>query len=142
MAENIVLTTTSLTKKYWDFVSLNGLNLNIKRWEIFGFLWHNGAGKTTTVNILTWLLDATSGDASICWFDIKKQTLEMKTKIWYLPENIKFYNNLTVVENLMYFGELSWLSNIKEKINETLTFLNVTYHNKKVWELSMECYKE
>lgn len=133
----IIIETKSLTKKYKDVTALDNLDLQVMQGEIFGFLGHNGAGKTTTVNILTTLLAPTSGSAEICGFDIIKESIEVKKCIGYLPENVKFYDNLTAFENLEYFAKLSGIRNPREKIAEVLEFIEFTgIEHKKLGEFS------
>ena len=135
--DKIVIDIRSLTKKYKVATALDNLNLQIKQGEIFGFLGHNGAGKTTTVNILTTLLGATSGSASICGFDVLKDGMEVRKRIGYLPENVKFYENLTAKENLEFFAKLSGIKKPEVKISEVLKFLDFQgFENKKIGEFS------
>jgi ABC-2 type transport system ATP-binding protein len=132
-----IIVTSGLTKKYQDSVVLENLDLTINKGEIFGFLGHNGAGKTTTVSILNTLIDPTSGTATVCGFDTKKESIEVQKRIGYLPENVKFYDNLTVYENLEYLAKLSGLDNPKDKIDDVLKFIDFTgFENKKVGEFS------
>lgn len=133
----IIIKTEGLTKIYKDIKVLDNLNLEVKSGEIFGFLGHNGAGKTTTINILTTLLNSTSGTASICGHDVKKESIEVRKKIGYLPENVKFYENLTAYENLEFFAKLSGIKKPQTKINEVLEFLDFKgFENKKIGEFS------
>jgi ABC-2 type transport system ATP-binding protein len=135
--EEIIIDIKSLVKKYKNFLALDNLNLQINKGEIFGFLGHNGAGKTTTVNILTTLLPPTSGSANICGFNISKDSLEVRKRIGYLPENVKFYENLTAYENLEYLAQLSGIKSPAKKIKETLEFIDfMGFENKKVGEFS------
>lgn len=132
-----IVDARSLTKKYKNVLSLDNLNLQVERGEIFGFLGHNGAGKTTTINILTTLLEPTSGTASVCGFDIGKESIKVREKIGYLPENVKFYENLTAFENLEFFAKLSGIKEPKTKIHEVLEFLDFRgVEQKKVGEFS------
>ncbi len=134
---DFMIVAEGLTKKYKEFISLDDLNLQVSRGEIFGFLGHNGAGKTTTVNILTTLLSPTSGRASICGFDIQDESRQVRERIGYLPENAKFYEDLTAFENLAFFARLSGVKNPGEKISEVLTFLDFQgIENKKLGEFS------
>jgi len=96
--------------------------------EIFGFLGHNGAGKTTTVNILTTLLEPTAGTALVNGFDIIKDSLTVRRIIGYLPENVEFYDALTLMENLTFFAKLSGLSKPGQRIREVLKWLDFTGH--------------
>lgn len=138
MTDNeIIIKTIGLTKKYQDVTVLDNLNLEVKAGEIFGFLGHNGAGKTTTVNILTTLLEPSSGSAEICGFNLEKNGLDIRKNIGYLPENVKFYENLTAFENLEFFAKLSGLKKPAAKIKEVLKFLDFEgFENKKIGEFS------
>ena len=132
-----IILTNNLTKKYKNDIALQNLNLKIDKGEIFGFLGHNGAGKTTTVSMLTTLINPTSGTASICGYDTQTESIEVQKRIGYLPENVKFYDNLTIYENLEYLAKLSGIDNPKEKIDEVLRFIDFTgYENKKLGEFS------
>lgn len=132
-----IIKVSNLTHSYNSKKALDNLNLTIAEGEIFGFLGHNGAGKTTTVNILTTLLTPTAGSAKICGFDTVKEDMAVKKCIGYLPENVKFYDNLTAFENLEYFAKLSGIKNPKEKIAEVLEFIEFTgIENKKLGEFS------
>ena len=132
-----IILTNNLTKKYKDDIALDNLNLKINKGEIFGFLGHNGAGKTTTVSILTTLIAPTTGTAYICGYDTQTEGIEVQKRIGYLPENVKFYDNLTVYENLEYLAKLSGVNNPKKKIDEVLKFIDFTgYENKKLGEFS------
>ena len=127
---DIAIATNNLTKKYGTHTVLNNLNLIVQSGEIFGLLGHNGAGKTTTVNILTTLLDATEGSATIQGLDVESNANEVQRLIGYLPENVQFYDNLTLHENLSYFAHLSGLQKPDERIHKVLEFLNFAGHDK------------
>jgi ABC-2 type transport system ATP-binding protein len=135
--KDVIIKTKGLTKQYKDVSALKDLNLEVYTGEIFGFLGHNGAGKTTTVNILTTLLKPTSGAATVCGFDTQSDSLEVRKQIGYLPENVRFYDNLTAFENLEFFAKLSGILNPKQKISETLAFIDFNgFENKKMGEFS------
>ncbi|MEZ7821300.1 MAG: ABC transporter ATP-binding protein [Patescibacteria group bacterium] len=132
-----IISISNLTHTYKNKKALDNLNLEISKGEIFGFLGHNGAGKTTTINILTTLLKPTSGNAEVCGFDVVKDSMEVKKCIGYLPENVKFYDNLTAYENLEYFAKISGIKNPKDKISEVLKFIDFEgIENKKLGEFS------
>lgn len=135
--KKIVIDVRSITKKYKDLTALDSLSLEVRSGEIFGFLGHNGAGKTTAVNILTTLLGPTSGTASVCGLDVVENSIEVRKRIGYLPENVKFYENLTAYENLEFFAKLSGIKKPKIKITEVLKFLDFQgFENKKLGEFS------
>jgi ABC-2 type transport system ATP-binding protein len=102
-----VVETQNLTKRYHDKLAVNALNLTVQEGEIFGFLGPNGAGKTTTILMLLGLTEATSGRASVCGFDPTRQSLEVKRRVGYLPENPGFYEDMSAGENLLYMARLN-----------------------------------
>lgn len=122
------ITTNALVKRYGDKQALNELNLSVPRGEIFGLLGHNGAAKTTTVNILTTLLEPSSGTARIAGHDIRMEADKVRRSIGYLPENVQFYDNLTLAENLLFFARLSGVPDPGTRIRTVLGFLDFAGH--------------
>jgi ABC-2 type transport system ATP-binding protein len=135
--KQFIIDVRSLSKKYGDHFAVNDLILKVAEGEIFGFLGHNGAGKTTTVNMLTTLLQPTSGDAFVAGFDILKEGVEVRKRIGYLPENVQLYDSMTAYENLEYFAKLSGISKPNKRILQVLDFLEANgYRDKKIGALS------
>jgi len=95
-----------LTKQFDDVTAVNGLNLEIRKGEMFGFLGPNGAGKTTTISMLCGLLTPTSGSAQIAGFDIGKEPRKVKEFIGVCPQEAAVFKFLTGTENLELFGAL------------------------------------
>ncbi|MCK6623621.1 MAG: ABC transporter ATP-binding protein [Anaerolineae bacterium] len=95
---------TGLTKKFGDFVAVNNVSFEVPRGQIFGFLGPNGAGKTTTIRMLLGLLAPTSGTANVIGFDVVKETEVMRKRIGYMTQKFSLYNDLTVAENLDFYG--------------------------------------
>jgi ABC-2 type transport system ATP-binding protein len=93
-----------LTKRFGDFVAVDGVTFHIKRGEIFGFLGPNGAGKTTTIRVLLGLLRPTSGHATVLGYDVVKQAEEVRKNIGYMSQRFSLYRDLTVGENLDFYG--------------------------------------
>ena len=122
--ESPAIEVRGVTHAYNGHTVLHDLNLSIQKGEIFGFLGHNGAGKTTTMSILTTLLRQTAGEVKIAGFDTLSESIEVRKRIGYLPENVTFYNDLTAYENLAYFARLSGVEEVDAKIDETLAFLD------------------
>jgi ABC-2 type transport system ATP-binding protein len=103
-ANNHAVEAVELTKKFGDFTAVDRVSFTIDRGTIFGFLGPNGAGKTTTIRMLLGLLRPTSGAATVLGFDIVKQTDEIKRRIGYMSQRFSLYDDLTVDENLNFYG--------------------------------------
>jgi ABC-2 type transport system ATP-binding protein len=100
------LTIENLTKKFEDKVAIDNLNLQIQKGELFGLLGPNGAGKTTTINSLCGLIKPTSGSATVCGYDVHKDTQKVKELIGVCIQETAVYPYLTGLENLELFGNL------------------------------------
>jgi ABC-2 type transport system ATP-binding protein len=96
----------NLTKRYAGQTAIKGLNFEVGKGEIMGFLGPNGAGKTTTMRILAGFMPATSGRASVAGFDVFEQSLQARTHLGYMPENVPLYNDMRVTEYLDYRAAL------------------------------------
>ncbi len=119
----VAIAASRLTKKYDGRLALDGLDLEIKSGEIFGFLGHNGAGKTTTLNILTTLLSPSEGTAEVCGADVVKNSQEARRKLGYVPENVRLYPRMTALDNLRFLARLSGIRRPDAEIAQTLEFL-------------------
>jgi ABC-2 type transport system ATP-binding protein len=98
---------TNLTKRYGRFTAVDGVNLSIRRGEIFGLLGPNGAGKSTTILMMLGLTEPTAGEVRICGIDSTTHPIEVKRRIGYLPEDVGFYDDMTGPENLAYTARLN-----------------------------------
>jgi ABC-2 type transport system ATP-binding protein len=94
----------NLTKSFGDFAAVDRVSFAVERGTIFGFLGPNGAGKTTTIRMLLGLLKPTSGRATVLGFDVVKQANEVKKRIGYMSQRFSLYDDLTVDENLNFYG--------------------------------------
>lgn len=101
---DLAVETQKLTKRFGDFVAVDDVNLAIKRGEIFGFLGSNGAGKTTTIRMLCGLLTPSSGKARVAGFDLATEAEQIKQNIGYMSQKFSLYDDLTVEENVDFFG--------------------------------------
>ncbi len=105
MSDNAVL-IQDLVKKFGDFTAVNGINLNIKKGEIFGLLGPNGAGKSTTINMILGLIAPTSGKILINGTDIQKDPRSARKQIGIVTQETVVEPELTAEQNLMIFGKL------------------------------------
>jgi ABC-2 type transport system ATP-binding protein len=96
----------NLTKRYAGHTAIRDLSFEVGQGEIMGFLGPNGAGKTTTMRILAGFMPATSGRASIAGFDVFDQSLQARSRLGYMPENVPLYNDMRVTEYLDYRAAL------------------------------------
>lgn len=94
----------NLTKKFGSFISVNDISFNVGQGEVFGFLGANGAGKSTTIRMLCGIIDPTAGDAIVGGYSIKTQSDQVKLNIGYMSQKFSLYNDLTVEENINFFG--------------------------------------
>jgi ABC-2 type transport system ATP-binding protein len=93
-----------LTKKFGKFVAVDHVSFKVKRGEVFGFLGPNGAGKSTTIRMLCGLLSPTEGSANVGGFDIAVQPDDVKTRIGYMSQRFSLYEDLTVEQNINFYG--------------------------------------
>jgi len=100
----------SLTKRFGDFTAVDGVSFGVRRGAIFGFLGANGAGKSTTIRMLCGLLDPTSGAATVGGHDVGREPERVKRVIGYMSQRFSLYEDLTVVENIRFFGGAYGLS--------------------------------
>jgi ABC-2 type transport system ATP-binding protein len=124
--ENIIF-AENLTKKFGNFTAVNSISFSVKKGEIYGFLGANGAGKTTAIRMLCGLSTPTSGKATVAGFDVFKQTENIKKNIGYMSQKFSLYEDLTVKENITFYGGIYGLSNqeIKEKTDYLIDILKI-----------------
>jgi ABC-2 type transport system ATP-binding protein len=96
----------ALTKSFGPLVAVDGLTLAVKRGEVFGLLGPNGSGKTTTIRMFCGLLEPTSGSATVAGFDVATQGEQVRQKIGYMSQKYGLYDDLTVLENINFYGAI------------------------------------
>lgn len=124
---NYAIVTKALTKRFGDFIATNAITFEVAQGEIFGFLGANGAGKTTAMRMLCGLLKPSGGEAKVAGFDVYTQTEKVKQSIGYMSQKFSLYEDLTVKENIRFYGGIYGLSNqqIKDKTHALLQQLNM-----------------
>ncbi len=124
---DIILRTKDLTKKYQSKVVVDGLNLEIKRGEIFGLLGPNGAGKSTTMNMICSIVRPTAGSIELLGKNPWKQKKEVIHKIGYIPQELAIHGNLKAWENVELFTSLYGIKGdaLKETVKESLEYVGL-----------------
>ena len=121
MSDNKVIQVDGLTKMFGDFAAVNAITFEVNRGEIFGFLGANGAGKTTAMKMLIGISKPTSGNAIVAGFDVYKHAEDIKKNIGYMSQKFALYDDLTIKENITFFGGIYGLS--RKRIKEKSTIL-------------------
>jgi len=129
--------TSSLTKEFGEFKALNGLNLKVKKGEIYGLLGPNGAGKTTLIKVLCGLLTLSSGEAKVLGKNINHKNIA--SDIGYMPQETALYIGLTVHQNMQFYGKLFGMDDklIEDRVSQLLDFVDLNnWRNELVQNLS------
>jgi ABC-2 type transport system ATP-binding protein len=113
-----VVEVEDLVKKFDSFVAVDHIHFQVERGEIFGFLGPNGSGKSTTIRMLCGLLLPTSGRGKVAGFDLMNEPEKIKQAIGYMSQKFSLYDDLTVIENLHFFGGIYGLSGPSQRERE------------------------
>ncbi len=135
-----IIHVRNMVKKFGGFVANDNLNFDVYRGEIFGFLGANGAGKTTAMKILCGLSLPTSGEIKVAGFDVYKETNLIKRNIGYMSQRFSLYEDLSVYENIRFYGGIYGLSRklIRERADFLLETLNLSdIRNKLIKDLPL-----
>jgi ABC-2 type transport system ATP-binding protein len=122
-----VIQVQALTRTFGDFTAVNKISFEVRQGEIFGFLGANGAGKTTALKMLTGLLMPSSGTALVAGYDVARYPEEVKRTIGYMSQRFSLYEDLTVRENIRFFGGIYGLSTsqLREKTSQVIEQLGL-----------------
>lgn len=122
-----VVSVSNLTKIFGDFTAVNEISFSVGKGEIFGFLGPNGAGKTTTIKMLCGILMPTSGDGKVYGYDIIRDQEKIKTAIGYMSQRFSLYDDLTVIENLEFYGRIYGLdeSQLQQQIEKVIDMAGI-----------------
>ncbi len=123
-----------LTKQFGNFKAVDRISFDVEQGEIFGFLGANGAGKTTAMRILCGLSYPTSGEARVAGFDVYRQQEQIKKHIGYMSQKFSLYDNLSILENIEFYGGVYGVSRreIKERSNDLVDTLGLAREAKKM----------
>ena len=122
-----VIEVKNLTKRFGDFIAVDHISFDVMQGEIFGFLGANGAGKTTAMRMLCGLSLPTSGEAKVASYDVFSETESIKKNIGYMSQKFSLYEDLTIKENMQFYGGIYGMSDIaiKEKTQFILHHLHL-----------------
>jgi len=104
MSSDVAIEVKNLTRRFGDFLAVDHVNFSLRYGEIFGFLGANGAGKSTTIRMLTGILAPTEGGATVAGIDLVSDPEGVKRSIGYVSQRFSLYEDLTVEENMEFFG--------------------------------------
>ncbi len=107
---DVAIEAKELTKRFGDFIAVDHISFSVNGGEIFGFLGANGSGKSTTIRMLCGLLQSSGGSATVAGFDINSQADSVKENIGYMSQKFSLYDDLTVTENIRFWGGIYGLS--------------------------------
>ncbi|HEU5125734.1 MAG TPA: ABC transporter ATP-binding protein [Verrucomicrobiae bacterium] len=139
MPAEIMIECENLTKRFGHFTAVDHVSLKVNKGSIFGFLGPNGSGKSTVIRMLCGLLQPTEGSARIGGFDVTTQTDKIKNLIGYMSQKFSLYDELTVHENLQFYGRLYGLraSDLKQRRDELVAMTHLEpYLNRRAALLS------
>jgi ABC-2 type transport system ATP-binding protein len=127
MSNDLAISARQLTKRFGDFTAVDAITFDVKRGEIFGFLGANGAGKTTAMRMLCGLSFPTSGTATIAGYDLAGEAEKIKRSIGYMSQKFSLYDDLSIVENIRFYGGIYGLTDqeIKDKTSQLLDVLHL-----------------
>jgi ABC-2 type transport system ATP-binding protein len=121
-SDNLAITARGLTKRFGDFTAVDSIDFEVRRGEIFGFLGPNGSGKTTTIRMMLGLLQPTAGNVAVLGVDMAGRAKEIRPRVGYMSQRFSLYNDLTVLQNLRFYGRAYGLNNdlLRKRIQDAL----------------------
>src|SRR5450755_118114 len=119
-AADVSISAEHLVRRFGDFVAVDGVSFRVEKGEIFGFLGPNGSGKNTVIKMLTGLLPLSAGSAWVEGLDVRTDAESVRERIGYMSQKFSLYDDLTVAENLQFYGRIYGLTpaRMKQRIEE------------------------
>lgn len=110
----------NLSKRYGNFVALDGISFKVQQGEIVGLLGQNGAGKSTTMRLLSGYMPPSGGTATLCGFDLLDDAYEVRQRVGYLPERVPVYPDMTLEAYLLFWARLRQTAHPKQRVRQVL----------------------
>ncbi len=139
-----MIEVNDLSKSYGEVVAVEGVSFNVKKGTILGFLGPNGAGKTTTMRMLTCYLPPSGGSAKVAGYDVVEESMEVRRRIGYLPEQPPLYLDMTVRSYLRFVARIKGVGSgeLNGRIDDTMEKTGITHHQKTVISHLSKGYKQ
>lgn len=141
-SKNMSITVSNITKRYGTQLALDNVSFKINPGEIVGLLGPNGAGKSTLMKIITCFIPPTSGDVTVYGHDIREESLEIRKKVGYLPENNPLYSEMYIRESLEFIADLHHLEDKKQRIDKIMDITGLNPERKKKIGALSKGYKQ
>jgi ABC-type multidrug transport system ATPase subunit len=121
-SDQLAISANHLVRRFGEFTAVNDVSFKVAKGEIFGFLGPNGSGKTTVIKMLTGLLPLSSGDATVQGIDVSADPESVREHIGYMSQNFSLYSDLTVSENLTFYGRIYGLpqDRLRQRMDEVI----------------------
>ncbi|WP_419420102.1 ABC transporter ATP-binding protein [Legionella sp. D16C41] len=132
MTIETIIDVYDLRKSFANRVVVNGVNLHVKKGEVFGFLGPNGSGKTTTIRMLCGLLTPDAGRGTCLGYDIISESKEIKQHVGYMTQKFSFYTDLSVEENLRFVARVYGMENRQQRVEQALEELGLSSRRKQL----------
>ena len=132
MRENIAIQVQNLHKDFGEIYAVHGIDFEVQRGEIFSLIGPNGAGKSTTISMISGLLKPDQGEIAVMGYDVKTESMQAKTAIGVVPQEIALYEDLSARENLTFWGKMYGLRGapLKKRVDEILEIVGLSERQK------------
>ena len=132
MTDNVVIDVRGMTKRFGDRTVVNGIDLQVRQGEVFGFLGPNGSGKTTFIRMLCGLLAPDAGEGTCLGFDVIRESEFIKRQVGYMTQRFSFYEDLSIAENLDFVARMYGVENRSEAVRESIERLGLAGRQKQL----------
>jgi ABC-2 type transport system ATP-binding protein len=126
MSSDLVIDVSDVTKRFGEKTVVNGIRLQVRRGEIYGFLGPNGSGKTTFIRMLCGLLTPDAGSGTCLGYDVRLQQAEIKKHVGYMTQKFSFYEDLSIRENLDFIARIYDVPDRKNAVDRSLSRLGMS----------------